>query len=330
MHPLTSFFNYLKRKDFALALMREHLSDRELTEWYPDWMYEFMEMDDVRNRAYEDVIQSTVPGKVVLEIGAGRKALWAACCARAGATRVYAVEANRRACQAARRHLRSERIDTVYLTCGFSDRVQLPERCDVLVHSLVGDIGSSEGMVRFVEDAKQRLLKPEALYIPLQSTTYAVLAEDPKLRPAEWALSYVMRGLRSFGGLSFVWFFGFPHSAALSEPQVFEDVVFRQPPQLRTNHRHVMEIKRDGELRGVCFFLRLQVGNTRVVDTWSSQTAWSTPYIRFKAPTPVRKGNKVEMHIQTDLSGNPSYALQLVLKAEGSAREIGRYEWSGD
>jgi hypothetical protein len=330
MHPLTRFFHYLKRKKVAVALVREHLNDRALADWYPDWMYESMELDDVRNRAYQDVIQSKVSGKVVLEIGAGRKALWAARCARAGATRVYAIEANQRACQAARRYLRSERLDNVHVIDGFSDRVQVPERCDVLVHSLVGDIGSCEGMVRFVEDAKERLLKPDAVHIPLQSTTYVVLAEDPKLRPAEWALGYVMRGLRPFEGLSFVWFLGFPHSAALTEPHVFEHIVFRQPPPLRTHQRLVMEIQRDGELRGVCFFLRLQVGETQVVDTWSSQTAWSTPFVRFPAPSPVRKGDTVEMAIHTDLSGNPSYAIQLIHGAGGAARECGRYEWSGD
>jgi hypothetical protein len=185
-------------------------------------------------------------------------------------------------------------------------------------------------MVRFVEDAKERLLKPDAVHIPLQSTTYVVLAEDPKLRPAEWALSYVMRGLRPFERLSFVWCFGFPRSAALTEPQLFENVVFRQPLPLRTRRRLVMEIKRDGELRGVCFFLRLHVGETQIVDIWSSQTAWSTPYVRPPSPRLVRKGETVEMGIQTDLSGNPSYAIQLIHRAEGAAQEIGRYEWSGD
>jgi hypothetical protein len=301
MHPLTRFFNYLKRKDVALALAREHLSDRDLTEWYPDWMYEFMETDEVRNQAYQDVIRETVSGKVVLEVGTGRKALWAVCCAKAGAKRVYAIEANKRAYEAALRFLRSQRLDNVQLVGGFSDHVQLPESCEVLVHSLVGDIGSSEGMIGFVDDAKRRLLTTDAIHIPQRCTTYVVLAEDPKLRRAEWVLSYGMRGLRPFEGLSFVWFFGFPHTAALSEPQVFEDVVFRQAHQLSTNTRLVMEIKRDGELRGVCFFIRLSVSETRVVDSWASTTAWCTPYVRLKAPTPVRKGETVEMSIQSDL-----------------------------
>jgi protein arginine N-methyltransferase 1 len=330
MQPLTRFFNYLKRKKFALALTRKHLSDRDLTAWYPDWMYELMETDEVRNRAYRDVIRETVSGKVVLEVGTGRKAMWAVCCARAGAKRVYAIEANKRAYEAALRFLRSQRIDNVHLVCGFSDQVQLPERCEVLVHSLAGDIGSSEGMIGFIEDAKRRLLTPDAIHIPHRCTTHVVLAEDPKLRLVERILSYGMRGLRSFEGLSFVWFFGFPHDAALSEPQVFEDLVFREAPQLCTNTRLVMEITRDGELRGVCFFIRLCVSETRVVDSWASQTAWSTPYIRLKAPTPARKGDLVELSIESDLSGNPSYSLRLVHKMDGSAREIGQYAWSGD
>ena len=90
------------------------------------------------------------------------------------------------------------------------------------------------------------------------------------------------------------------------------------------------EIKRDGELRGVCFFIRLYVDEARVVDTWASPTAWSTPYVRLKAPTPVRKGDVVEVSIKSDLSGNPSYSLQLMHKVDGGAKEIGRYAWSGD
>ena len=107
MHALTRFFDYLRRIDFPLVLAREHLTDRELTEWYPDWYYELMEIDEARNRHYSEAIREAVSGKVVLEVGTGNKALWAVCCARAGAKRVYAIEANERAYQAARSFLLS-------------------------------------------------------------------------------------------------------------------------------------------------------------------------------------------------------------------------------
>jgi hypothetical protein len=330
MHPLTRFFNYLKRIDFALALAREHIDDRKLTEWYPDWMYELMETDEVRNRPYRDAIREVVSDKVVLELGTGRKALWALCCAKAGAKRVYAIEANKKAYETSLEFVTSQGVRNVHLICGFSDEVELPERCEVLVHDLVGDIGSSEGMVPFIEDAKRRLLTADAIHIPRRCTTHVVLAEDPQLRPAEWALSYGIRGFRPYDALPFVRFFGFPHSAALSEPHVFEDIVCSQVPKLRTSSQLRIEIKRDGELRGVCFFIRLYLNETNLVDTWASQTSWSTPYVRLTANAAVKKGDLVEMSIQSDLLGNPTYSLKLVHIADGSARELGRYAWSGD
>lgn len=330
MHSLTHFFNYLKKIDFPLVLARDHLTDRELTEWYPDWYYELMEIDEARNRLYSEVIQEVVSGKVVLEVGTGNKALWAVCCARAGAKRVYAIEANERAYQAARRFLMSEKIENVSLIRGFSDKVCLPERCDVLVQSLVGDIGSCEGMVACVEDAKQRLLTPDAVHIPQRCTTYVVLAEDPQFHLPVRVFSYVLRGLRGLDSFSFLRIYGFPHSAALSEPHVVEDIVFCRESRLHTDERFVMRIERDGELRGVCFFIRLYVSETRIVDTWDSQTTWSTPYIRFRTTTSVRKGDLVEVRVRSDLSGNPSYSITVTLQAGGSPNEIGQYEWSGD
>jgi len=111
---------------------------------------------------------------------------------------------------------------------------------------------------------------------------------------------------------------------------VFEDIVFCQPPQLRTTARLMMEVKRDGELRGACFFLRVYVDETRFVDSWASHTAWYTPDIRLRAPVLVRKGDIVDCCIQSDLSGNPSYSMQLRHRTDGLAQEIGKYAWSGD
>src|SRR5215472_19354627 len=125
MHPLTRLFHYLKRNHFSVAVEREHLSEREQVEWYPVWMYELMETDENRNQPYRDTIREVVAGKVVLELGTGRKALWAVCCALAGARKVYAVEANKRAYQQSLTFLRSRNIDNVHLIYGFSDRITL-------------------------------------------------------------------------------------------------------------------------------------------------------------------------------------------------------------
>jgi hypothetical protein len=330
MHPFTRFFNYLKRIDFSLAVKREHLSERQQVEWYPVWMYELMETDDNRNQPYRDTIREVVAGKLVLELGTGRKALWAVCCARAGARKVYAVEANKRAYQESLRFLKSQNIDNVHLICGFSDQITLPERCEVLVHDLIGNIASAEGMIPFIEDAKRRLLTPDAMHIPERCVTCAVLAEDPTLTLAETTFSYLLRGFQRLDHLPFVRVFGFRPKGALSEPYVFEDFTFRQSQSLRRSVRLDMEIKRDGVLQGVFFFLRIYFNETRMLDTWATPTCWETPFVRFKQPARVKAGDHIEFCIQSDLSGTPRYSLEMTHRADGSAQRIGVYAWAGD
>ena len=206
----------------------------------------------------------------------------AVCCAQAGARRVYAIEANKRAYEASLATVKSLGIENINLICGFSDKVEIPERCDVLVHDLIGDIGSSEGMIPFVADARRRFLKPDALHIPRRCTTYVVLAEDPEIEQLRVGIELCAARLQPFETYRFVRFFGFPHSAALSEPQIFEDFVLAEEVPLRTSKTIVFEIARDGILRGVFLYIRLDMAGAQVIDTWNSHTSWSTPYVRLK------------------------------------------------
>jgi protein arginine N-methyltransferase 1 len=330
LHPICSFFNYLKRIDFSLALTREHIDDRALTDWYPDWMYELMETDEVRNAAYRGAIDAVVAGKTVLELGVGRKALWALHCARAGARQVYGIEANRKSFEGSLAAVQAAGAGNVQLFHGFSDRVELPEPCQVLVHDLVGDIGSSEGMVPFVADARTRFLAPGAMHIPCRCITEARLCEDPRLGPAEWALSWLLRGATAFERLSFVRFFGFPAEAVLSDPEVFEDILLADAIPGTTRREVLFSVKRDGLLRGLCLSIRLFLDPDHVIDTWASHTSWSTPYLRLPAATPVEAGETITMTVETDLSASPSYSVVLRRGSGATGAEIGRYAWSGD
>jgi hypothetical protein len=142
---------------------------------------------------------------------------------------------------------------------------------------------------------------------------------------AERTFSYVPRGFQRLDRLAFVRVFGFRPRDALSEAYVFEDFTFRQVQQFRRSVRLDMEIKRDGVLQGVFFFLRMYFSETRVLDTWATPTCWETPFVRFNQPARVKEGDHVELCIQSDLSGTPSYSLQMTHGADCSARRIGTY-----
>jgi hypothetical protein len=91
-----------------------------------------------------------------------------------------------------------------------------------------------------------------------------------------------------------------------------------------------MKVERDGELRGVLIFIRLHFGRNRFVDTWKSQTSWSTPYIRLKTATPVRRGDLIEVTVRTDITENPRYSMNVARLEDGSRADLGGYEWMGD
>ncbi len=132
--------------------------------------------------AYRQAIQKCAKDKVVLEIGTGALAPLVRMCAEAGAKKVYAIEANPRAVEIAIKGLQrdgsQEKIEI--LEVFYFDILALPEKPDILVHKLIG-LGSSEGMVRIIDDIKTRLLDEETIFIPLSCNV--------NVAPVTWRVS---------------------------------------------------------------------------------------------------------------------------------------------
>ena len=68
--------------------------------------------------------------------------------ARAGAKRVYAIEVNNAAYIAACETVRMAGLeDIITVLEGFSTEVELPEKVEVIVHEIIGEIATQEGVV---------------------------------------------------------------------------------------------------------------------------------------------------------------------------------------
>jgi hypothetical protein len=332
MSLIAGIFDMIKRKRWCVLLERRHRDSRSMTEWYPDWFYEIMERDKVRNSAYEQAVRDTVRGRSILEIGAGPHAFLSSMCANAGARQIVAIEANIRAFQSACDHVAREGLDRIRIIHGFSDQVTLEERPDVLIHELVGSIGSSEGMALFVRDAKQRLLTANAAHIPYACNTYLFPTEHPRLGMIERLLGWIYRGGRWLRGRQFLRVYNFPSNASLAEPQEFERIIFSENYPLINQRRLVFSVTRDGWLAGFALFIRLFVGPERVVDSLSQATNWSVPYIRLYCPPVwVKQGSLIVVDIQSDLTGiEPNYTIEVALgNSENSLESSERYTWSG-
>ena len=129
--------------------------------------------DDRRTGDYLAAIgQAVQPGDVVLDIGTGSGVL-AIAATRAGARRVYAVEASDIAEVAERVFAANGVTDAVTLVPGWSRQIELPEPADLLVAELIGNEPLEEEILETTLDARRRLLKPGARLIPHTLTLLA-------------------------------------------------------------------------------------------------------------------------------------------------------------
>lgn len=154
------------RPDFAEALL---LQSKLRTRMLPVWHVPMVN-DTPRNDAYEAAIKAWVrPGDLVLEIGTG-SGLLAMMAARAGAT-VVTCEAVPWIAETARKVIAanglSDRITVVNsLSTALTVGGALPRRADVLLSEIVASDFLSERIIPAVNDARERLLTPDARILP--------------------------------------------------------------------------------------------------------------------------------------------------------------------
>jgi precorrin-6B methylase 2 len=157
--------------------------------------------DDRRTRDYLAALTEAVrPGDVVLDIGTGSGVL-AIAAARAGARRVFAVEASDIAEAAARIFSANGVEETVTLISGWSRQIELPERADLLVAEIIGNEPLEEEIPETTLDARRRLLKPDARLIPHTLTLLArpLLLPEDEARQRAIGLAAVERWRQLYG-----------------------------------------------------------------------------------------------------------------------------------
>lgn len=137
--------------------------------------------DQIRVDAYARALSKAVrPGSVVADIGTGT-GIFALLACQFGARRVYAIEADdiiQVAREIAAANGCAERIEFIQ---ELSTRVELPERCDVIVSDMRGVLPWFGLHIPSIVDARQRLLAPGGVLIPQRDTLWAAVVEAPEL-----------------------------------------------------------------------------------------------------------------------------------------------------
>jgi tetratricopeptide (TPR) repeat protein len=156
----------LSPTDLDAHVLRWKLVDEQVPPWH------FPMMNDVaRNQAYDRAIRRAVSANSsVLEIGTGA-GLLAMMAARAGARRVTTCEMipaiAETATEIVRRNGYADRISVIpKASTDLRVGVDLPEAADLLISEILSSDLVTENVVAAVDDARLRLMKPDARMIP--------------------------------------------------------------------------------------------------------------------------------------------------------------------
>ena len=148
------------------ALVMPGVGRRPTSGWSDPVEHARMLHDERRTSDYVAAIRAAVrPDDVVLDIGTGSGVL-AVAAAKAGAKRVYAVEASDIADVAERVFAVNDVRSRVTVLPGWSREMDLPEPADLLVAEVIGNEPLEEEILETTLDARRRLLKPGARMIP--------------------------------------------------------------------------------------------------------------------------------------------------------------------
>ncbi|CAE7807362.1 PRMT7 [Symbiodinium sp. CCMP2456] len=158
----------------------------------------YVMLNDIgRNHFYREALENflaSCPGCAVLDLGAG-SGLLAILAARAGSEKVWAIEANPHLAELATRTL--ERNRALYPKTNMSviaqlsaqvDADALGRKADLLVTETFGTMLLGEGVLTFVSDARDRLLKEGGQIIPAGGCQYVTLVQmsEPLWSPPSW------------------------------------------------------------------------------------------------------------------------------------------------
>ncbi|HEX2081437.1 MAG TPA: amino acid adenylation domain-containing protein [Longimicrobium sp.] len=270
---------------------------------YDEVMYHAMTHDEARNRSYRAAVERHVRGRTVVDVGTGADAFLARLCVEAGARRVYAIERIEQACAQARALV--ERLglaDRIVVIHGDAAGVRLPEPVDVCVSELLGMIGSSEGVVPILNDAR-RFLKPGGMMIPQRCVTRIAAAELPRAlaeRPgfAELPAHYVEELFRRVGHPFDVrvCIKSFPPERLVSDAGVFEHLDFRGPVPPAAERPVLLRVHRDGVVHGFLLWLNLHTVEDELIDVLRGRYNWLPVFFPvFPEGLPVRAGDEIRL-----------------------------------
>jgi protein arginine N-methyltransferase 1 len=233
--------------------------------------------DRMRVRAFISALENVIEkDDVVVELGTGTGIL-AVVAAKAGASRVLAIEASGIS-EVARRFIADNGVEgCVEIIHGWSTGVELPKKAHVFVSEMIGDDPLGEGILELTIDARKRFLIDEARFVPAKISLFAVPIDlpDDVLRTraftddalADWKAEYGVTFSALGSATDDVWerHLEKPRAAAswawLSAPVKLCDIDLATVETPDVDADAAVIVNREGRASGVALFWKAEMGN---------------------------------------------------------------------
>ena len=308
------------RKNYVTAPRMRY--EREQV-WFPlsedilgwdDDFHELMLRDYVRMVAYEKAIKEAVkPGMTIADIGTGTGilALWAL---EAGASKVYGIDVNKNRIPQALERIRGTGYeDRFEVFNALSYDVNLPERVDVVISEILGNLGDNEDMCRILNDARSRFLKKGGIMLPRRVRTSLVpvcstiahqQVKDRNCRGinSNYKLDDLLKKLGVTNQFDLYYDAILPFSTYLSEPQVVRDFRFDGNDGLGYSVDASYIVVKEGLFTGFKGSFVADLSDKTCLDISgddiegrTTADCWKHCYLPIENPIEVKAGDKIEL-----------------------------------
>ncbi|RIL11800.1 MAG: hypothetical protein DCC75_01650 [Proteobacteria bacterium] len=262
--------------------------------------------DHERNAVFEAAIKAAVkPGVVVVEVGTG-SGLLSMMAARAGAEHVYTIEKSFALYNAAKQIIERNGLSNkiTVLNC-WSSGVQvgrdIPVKADLLIAEILGSAILDEQIVHFLNDARDRLLKPGGIVIPQRAVLVGALLESKSLRERFRVDTVSGFNLSLFNALyqqpSLQVDLSQFDFKLLSQPFEIFDFDFQKTLPSTRENRFSVKLEADGVCHGIARWIRLFADSSHVMESKPqySRSHWQQTVEIFEEPVSLRSGSQVEV-----------------------------------
>ncbi len=265
--------------------------------------------DTARTEAYRSAVLETVnEGDVVLDLGSGTGILAFFAC-EAGASRVYAVEAQP-IIDLARMVAEANRLaERVVFINQLSQRVELPEPVDVILTETLGNDGLGEGILGSVIDARRRFLKSGGRIVPHSVELIAAPVEAPADYHRVEMWTDELHGLdfspvRSHAANN-VYSITLSERSLLAAPAQLLRVELGAVEATDVGGTTSVVARRDGVIHGMGVWFDAALSESVQISTEPplSMPSWAHAFFPIERPLELRAGETIELELSSMSNG---------------------------